>query len=101
AYRDNILFKQTGERYVAAWHHVKPWWYYLANVVPWAWLPWTLALPWAIPAWFRRLRRGDARIGFALGGTILILAFFSLSPGKRGVYILPTIPLLILALAPL
>lgn len=101
AYRDNILFKQTGERYVSAWHHVKPWWYYLVEVLPWAWMPLVLALPWAIPAWARRLRQGDARIWLPLGGAVLIIAFFSLSPGKRGVYILPSIPLLVMALAPL
>lgn len=101
AYRDNILFKQTGERYVSAWHHVKPWWYYLVEVLPWAWMPLVLAFPWAVPAWARRLRRGDARIWLPLGGALLIVMFFSLSPGKRGVYILPSIPLLVMALAPL
>ena len=101
AYRDNILFKQTGERYVSAWHHVKPWWYYLVEVLPWAWMPLVLAFPWAGPAWVRRLRRGDARTWLPLGGALLIVVFFSLSPGKRGVYILPSIPLLVMALAPL
>lgn len=101
AYRDDILFRQTGERYVSAWHHVKPWWYYLVEVLPWAWMPLVLAFPWAIPAWARRLRRGDARIWLPLGGALLIVTFFSLSPGKRGVYILPSIPLLVMALAPL
>lgn len=32
---------------------------------------------------------------------LLILLFFNLSPGKRGVYLLPAVPLLVLALAPL
>jgi 4-amino-4-deoxy-L-arabinose transferase-like glycosyltransferase len=36
-----------------------------------------------------------------LSGVLLILVFFSLSPGKRGVYILPAIPLLAIAMAPL
>ena len=62
AYRDNILFRQTGERYAASWHHLNPWYYYLVEVIPWAWLPLVLALPWALPAWWRRIRRGDARI---------------------------------------
>lgn len=101
AYRDNILFKQTGERYANAWHHHEPWYYYLLEVLPWAWLPLVLALPWAVPAWWRRIKRGDARILLPLSGVILIVLFFSLSAGKRGVYMLPTIPLLVLALAPL
>ncbi|MFC3283694.1 ArnT family glycosyltransferase [Litchfieldella rifensis] len=101
AYRDNILFKQTGERYADAWHHVKPWYYYLSQVLPWAWMPLTLALPWAIPAWWRRFKRHDTRIILPLSAMGLIIVFFSLSPGKRGVYMLPTIPFLVLAMAPL
>ena len=101
AYRNNILFKQTGERYANAWHHHEPWYYYLLEVLPWAWLPLVLALPWAVPAWWRSIKRGDARILLPLSGVILIVLFFSLSAGKRGVYMLPTIPLLVLALAPL
>ena len=101
AYRDNILFRQTGQRYAAAWHHHNPWYFYLVEVLPWAWMPLVLALPWAVTAWWRRIRRGDPRIVLPLSAVLLILLFFSLSPGKRGVYILPTIPLLVLALAPL
>ena len=96
AYRDNILFRQTGRRYAAAWHHLKPWYFFLVEVIPWAWLPLLFALPWAVPAWARRLRRRDPRIVLPLAGVVLILLFFSLSPGKRGVYILPTVPLLVL-----
>lgn len=36
-----------------------------------------------------------------LFGVIAILVFFSWSPGKRGVYMLPTAPLLVLAMAPM
>ena len=101
AYRDNILFRQTGRRYAAAWHHLKPWYFFVVEVIPWAWLPMLFALPWALPAWARRMRRSDPRIVLPLAGVVLILLFFSLSPGKRGVYILPTVPLLVIALAPL
>ena len=101
AYRDNILFRQTGQRYAASWHHHNPWYYYFVSVIPWAWLPLSLALPWAIPAWRRRIRRGDARTTLLLSGVLLILLFFSLSPGKRGVYILPALPLLAIAMAPM
>ena len=101
AYRDNILFRQTGQRYAAAWHHHNPWYFYLVEVLPWAWLPLVLTLPWAVPAWWRRFRRGDPKVILPVTGVVLILLFFSLSPGKRGVYILPTVPLLVLGLAPL
>jgi 4-amino-4-deoxy-L-arabinose transferase-like glycosyltransferase len=101
AYRDNILLKQTGERYAAAWHHVRWPGYYLVQVVPWAWLLPTLALPWLVPGWWRRLARRDGRLLVLLGWVALVLAFFSASPGKRGVYILPALPALIVAAAPL
>ncbi|WP_251976569.1 ArnT family glycosyltransferase [Salinicola avicenniae] len=100
-YRDNILFKQTGQRYADSWAHLEPWYYYLVKVLPWAWIPLVLALPWALPAWWRRARRADVAVLLPLASLVLIVMFFSLSPGKRGVYMLPTLPLLVLALAPL
>jgi 4-amino-4-deoxy-L-arabinose transferase-like glycosyltransferase len=65
------------------------------------WLPLTLLLPWAIPAWWRRLKRRDARFLLPLGWWLLVLVFFSISPGKRDVYILPALPMAALALAPM
>ncbi|MFW5927542.1 MAG: hypothetical protein ACOCSR_05765, partial [Wenzhouxiangella sp.] len=101
AYRDEILLRQTAERYVDAWGHHRPWHYYLSSVLPWAWLPLVLALPWAAPNWWRRLRRGDSRTLLPLSGVLLMVVFFSLSSGKRGVYMTPTAPLLVWAMAPL
>src|SRR5690606_31923580 len=59
------------------------------------------ALPWAIPAWRRRLRRRDARFLVPLGWVLLVFVFFSIPSGKRDMYILPALPMLALALAPL
>ncbi|MCH1932130.1 glycosyltransferase family 39 protein, partial [Shewanella sp. A25] len=39
AYINNILIKQTGQSYVASWHHIKPWYYFIVSVIPWLWLP--------------------------------------------------------------
>ncbi|MCA1734161.1 MAG: glycosyltransferase family 39 protein, partial [Acidobacteria bacterium] len=39
AYRDEILFKQTGERYAHPWGHIRPVWYFFVNVIPPLWLP--------------------------------------------------------------
>ena len=99
-YADNILLRQTAQRYLAAWHHHQPPWYF-AQVIATMWLPAVLALPWALPAWWRRLRRGDARYRVLLGWVALVLVFFSLPSGKRDVYILPALPMFCLALAPL
>jgi len=65
------------------------------------WLPAMLALPWALPAWRRRLRRRDARYLLPLAWWVLVLVFFSLPAGKRDMYILPALPMACLALAPL
>ncbi|MBS7457078.1 ArnT family glycosyltransferase [Coralloluteibacterium stylophorae] len=100
AYADNILFKQTGERYANAWHHVQPAWYYL-EVIFTLWLPGALLLPWLLPAWWRRLKRRDARLVVLLGWSLLTLLFFTASPGKREVYIFPVLPALCVAAAPL
>jgi hypothetical protein len=45
AYRDNILLRQTVTRYANAWHHVKPFWYYLTSVIPPFWLPLSCCCP--------------------------------------------------------
>lgn len=100
AYAHELLFKQTGTRYTAAWHHVQPAWYYL-QVIATLWLPGCLLLPQLLPAWRRRLRRGDPRHWLLLGWSLLVLAFFSASPGKREVYIFPMLPALAVAAAPL
>ena len=100
AYADEILFRQTGTRYANAWHHVQPAWYYL-QVMFTLWLPGSLLLPWLVPAWWRRIRRGDPRFWLLLGWAALVLVFFSASPGKREVYIFPALPALCIAAAPM
>jgi 4-amino-4-deoxy-L-arabinose transferase-like glycosyltransferase len=100
AYVNDILLRQTVTRYANAWHHGQPPWYFI-EVALTAWLPTMLALPWAIPAWRRRLQRGDARYLLPLGWVLLVFVFFSIPSGKRDMYILPALPMLCLALAPL
>lgn len=98
-YVDDILFNQTANRYARSWDHAQPWWY-MATVML-AWSPAILALPWALPAWARRLRRRDARYLLPLAWWVLVVVFFSIPSGKRDVYILPALPMACLALAPL
>lgn len=100
AYVDDILLRQTVTRYANAWHHGQPPWYFI-EVALTAWLPTMFALPWAIPAWRRRLQRRDARYLLPLGWVLLVFVFFSIPSGKRDMYILPALPMLCLALAPL
>src|SRR4051812_29312207 len=100
AYRDNILFKQTVNRYAAAWHHREPFWYFVISVIPGLWLPLTALVPWLIKLWRERVRERDLRVLLPLIWVGLVVLFFSLSTGKRGVYVLPAIPALVLAVAP-
>ncbi|HEY6644836.1 glycosyltransferase family 39 protein [Povalibacter sp.] len=100
AYRDEILFRQTIERYASAWHHNKPFWYFLVNVIPALWLPLTVFIPWLIPKWRQALQQRDLRIALLLSWIMLVIAFFSLSAGKRGVYVLPAVPAMALGCAP-
>ncbi len=101
AYRDEILLRQTVDRYAAAWHHVKPWYYFIVEVIPPLWLPWSLLLFWLVPRFRSAFRERDARVWLPLSWALLVLLFFSFSPGKRGVYVHPALPALALASLPL
>ena len=92
-YRDNILFHQTVTRYANSWGHLKPPWYLWTNAVPWLWLPATLLLPWLLVAWRKELReKSSAPMLLLAGWVVLVLVFFSMSAGKRSVYIFPAAP---------
>ncbi|HSM51901.1 MAG TPA: glycosyltransferase family 39 protein, partial [Thermoanaerobaculia bacterium] len=97
AYRDDILLRQTVVRYAKAWAHARPPWYYLVEVIPLLWFPATALLPWLVPAWRRQLRDRDGRILVLLAWVVLVVGFFSLSRGKRDVYLLPAVPAVALA----
>jgi 4-amino-4-deoxy-L-arabinose transferase-like glycosyltransferase len=99
AYLDNLLFKQTATRYADAWHHRKPFWYF-AEVIGMFWLPFSLALLWLWRDWRDAWRARDARVWLPLSWALMVLLFFSSSPGKRDMYILPALPAVALAAAP-
>jgi len=96
AYRDNILFHQTVTRYAASWGHVKPPWYLFTNAIPWLWLPVSALLPWLLPAWWRDIRNKNAAILLLGSWVLLVVIFFSISAGKRSLYIFPAAPALAL-----
>lgn len=97
-YPKALLFKQTVQRYLEPWHHQEPWHYYLK--ILWAdGLPWSLLL---VPigfqlVWKRRWREPAALL--PLLWIAVYLLFFSVSEGKRSVYILPLYPALALLCA--
>ncbi len=99
-YDDTLLLGQTSARYLTPEHHFKPFYYYLVNVIPLFWLPFSLLLCWLVPRWWKALRRGDAALTLLVGYGLLVLLFFSGSGGKRGVYIFTALPALITASTP-
>jgi hypothetical protein len=60
----------------------------------------SLMLPWLIKWWKQAFVEHDRRILLPLFWIVLVVLFFSISPGKRGVYILPALPMLALISAP-
>jgi len=92
SYRHSILFQQNFERFADPSGHLRPWYYYL-QVLPITFFPWSFLVPSATVLGFRRLE-GRRRRGFlfALCWVVVTLVFFSLSPGKRTVYMLTMYP---------
>lgn len=75
-------------------------WWYLPLQALLLWLPLTLLLPWKIRVWRDRLQARDPLIGLLLGYILLVIAFFSLLPGKHGVQLLIVLPAVALLMAP-
>lgn len=100
AYRHGILLRETAVRYFHPWQHVQPWYFFLLEVIPPLWVPLSALLPWLVPRFGRAWRERDARVWLPLGWAMLVLLFFSLTPGKRGLYIFPALPAVALAAAP-
>ena len=98
-YLDEILFHQTAKRYAKAWQHREPAWFFLQSI-PKYWAPLSIFLPWIVPFWWRRIRRLDGRYVLLVGWAVLVLFFFSLSSGKRELYMLPALPAVAMASAP-
>ncbi len=100
AWRDDLFFEQTVRRYLGDAYHPRPWWYLIFAVMPVFWLPLMPLLPYLVPRWLHSLRQRDARVLLPLGWVVAVIAFFSFSGGKRGVYLAPALPGVVLAAAP-
>jgi 4-amino-4-deoxy-L-arabinose transferase-like glycosyltransferase len=92
SYVQATLMHHTLERYVRAWEHTAPWYFY-GWAFPAEFLPWTVFLPHAFMLAPKRAR-SEHHQGwwFAVCWLAAVLLFFSLSTGKRDIYILPAFP---------
>jgi 4-amino-4-deoxy-L-arabinose transferase-like glycosyltransferase len=99
AYVNDILFRQTAERYANSWQHEEAPWFFLMVILR-SWLPTWLLIPWLVPRWREALRLREPRTWIPLAWCVLVLVFFSIPKGKREIYILPMLPMLAIAMAP-
>jgi 4-amino-4-deoxy-L-arabinose transferase-like glycosyltransferase len=91
-YLHATLFRQTVARYSSGWSKVRPIYYYLYNF-PADFLPWILFVPAAVAYGFSREKMEKRReLLFLFTWSVLIFVFFSLSKGKRPLYLLPLYP---------
>ena len=91
-YLNETLVHQTIDRYSKGWSHVQPIYYYLYKF-PLDFLPWIFFLPAAMIYGFSKEVIAKRReFLFLSTWFIVIFIFFSLSKGKRGLYLLPLFP---------
>jgi 4-amino-4-deoxy-L-arabinose transferase-like glycosyltransferase len=95
------VVENLGTRFLGGSSHIRPFYFY-AYQLPLDFLPTALLLPWAALACWRAQRdaapQGSESRLIAVW-VLLFLGFFSLSAGKRGLYLLPAFPLLAIACA--
>ncbi|HZN02492.1 MAG TPA: glycosyltransferase family 39 protein [Candidatus Polarisedimenticolia bacterium] len=90
------LLGRFAERVVSGLHHPRPAWHVLTTL-PLALLPWIALLPATIAeTWPRPGRPRDDRLAFVYSLLASDLLIFAASVEKRGVYLLPMVPLIAL-----
>jgi len=91
-YSSDLLVKTNVTRFLDAWTHSQPWYYYLRDLL-WSFAPWALFLPGALILAFSK-RSLEHRSGtvIALVWFLSLLAFFSIADGKRPQYLLAAYP---------
>lgn len=97
-YSKSLVFKQTFTRYFEPWHHYAPFYYYfliiLADGFPFIFM----FIPALIESYKRKLLK-EKQFLYPLVILFVYLIFFSISSGKRSVYILPVYPLIAIFLS--
>jgi 4-amino-4-deoxy-L-arabinose transferase-like glycosyltransferase len=109
-YVDSAIGENLLGRFFSGTAHVRPFYYY-AYQLPLDFLPWSLVLPFGVAALAKSARRRTAdeaddeglperrAARFLIAWVVVPFVFFTLSAGKRGLYLLPIFPALALAAA--
>ncbi len=91
-YLHATLFRHSIDRYAQGWSKGRAVYYYLYHF-PMEFLPWTLFLPGALVYGFSKASGGKrTQFLFLFVWFVSIFVFFSISKGKRGLYLLPLYP---------
>ena len=90
-----FFWKHHIDRVVNPFDHVKPWWYYIPQVLL-GMLPWTLVIGLAALRWLQR-RPLPPLVLFGLVAGVIGVTLFSISGSKRPVYLVPVYPPLAVA----
>ena len=99
-FHDAVVLNMA-QRFTSGTSHIRPFYYY-AYRLPLDFLPGALLLPWAAAAaWHARRGAAPQQRSWRLLSiwTLIFVGFFSLSAGKRGLYLLPAFPVLAIACA--
>lgn len=95
-YLDNLLFHQTVDRAVHAFHHKRPFYYYLICM-------WYCLAPWAllvigsiVMSWRKKAKKSSMQSFFAITSATTLIMLSCLS-GKLQIYMLPAIPFMVYA----
>jgi 4-amino-4-deoxy-L-arabinose transferase-like glycosyltransferase len=91
-YFNTTLLHNVVDRFAKGSSHIRPFYYYFSNF-PVDYLPWFIFLPGAIVYGFSKGMKAKKReFLFLMVWFVFIFTFFSLSKGKRGLYLLPLFP---------
>jgi len=89
---NQTLMVHTIDRYATGWSKVRPFYYYLYNF-PADFMPWIFSLPAALVLGFSKESFEKRKeFLFLFAWLVVIFLFFSLSKGKRPLYLLPLYP---------
>lgn len=90
-YLHDILFVQTVKRYADPWHHFQPFYYFLKTFL-YDFAPWSLFFLLALFFPLKKWSGLSSKEKFSWCVCLFVILFFSLSRGKRNVYLLPMFP---------